>query len=93
MFIINFVLNGVGLYLRMGLCSSGYGIHKLLSQTYSISGCETLKCADIRDINGNPYQCLPEREAISWPKRCLEHDEALCKFNSKLMKYSLSLHI
>ena len=47
---------------------------------------KTLKCADIRDINGNPYQCLPEREAISWPKRCLEHDEALCKFNSKLIK-------
>ena len=77
----------------MGLCSSRYGMHlKLQSQTYSISGCETLRCADIRDINGNPYQCLPEREAISWPKRCLEHDEALCKFNSKLIKYSLSLH-
>ena len=47
---------------------------------------EVNKCSSVLDINNNPYQCLPEDEAVNWHKKCLPMDgigQSLCQYTGK----------
>jgi len=42
--------------------------------------CTNFKCSEIVDINQNPYQCLSEKEAANWHKKCLPANISLCDY-------------
>ena len=49
----------------------------------STSNCKDVGCSSKLDINGNPYLCLSEEEALIWHKKCLPSSEKYCQYTGR----------